>query len=213
VSSQRADDRPLSEDQAKELRRAALANAEALTSDARLLLDGNRFPRAGAVAIMVHEELAKWIALYTFSLRIVAGSTMDWTSFWNSWTNHRFKLELGIGADQTRAWYQKNQGTIPADQVQNVVAQAQEAIDKWVKQVRDLRMAGFYVDFDGGDIRTPERLIDAEEARQLVGAARHNCAFYRQVETLTGDQLSQFVEDPQLRPFVQPFLDRDPFAP
>jgi AbiV family abortive infection protein len=134
VSSQRADDRPLSEDQAKELRRAALANAEALTSDARLLLDGNRFPRAGAVAIMVHEELAKWIALYTFSLRIVAGSTMDWTSFWNSWTNHRFKLELGIGADQTRAWYQKNQGTIPADQVQKVVAQAQEAIDKWAKQ-------------------------------------------------------------------------------
>ena len=148
-------------DQLRQLKQAAEQNAEDLTADARALLDGGRFPRAHALAVLALEELGKAQLCHD-----ALTGDLDEAEFRWAWRAHVFKLER-IGVLTTLA------------------AKTEERI--WAEGEDDhtMKLRGLYVepnpDDPGGPPLTPSEVGQAQ-ATEIVeiaeevtrGAASHD---------------------------------------
>jgi AbiV family abortive infection protein len=154
----------LSAPQRAQLARAALDNAAELLSDARVLLEAGRWPRAYALAVLSAEEFGK------FHSCVVAGSyesddAAAWAGFWRKFTSHRPKLTTWAGqlvdlldwgpvgskgdAEWKRAWDDRK-----------------HTVDVGLNG----KLASLYVDFDNGKVNIPRDLLTEETARVTVDA-------------------------------------------
>jgi len=99
------DNSKLSPQATMELFTAVLRNAEALASEARLLLDAKHTARAYALAHLAHEELAKCFGLLNVWLtQVLSADVAPWQLFWTRWRHHGFKVQLALAGDVIRKW-------------------------------------------------------------------------------------------------------------
>lgn len=127
-----------------DLARALLNNADELLADAELLLENDRTPRAGALAVMATEELSK----LHLCLAAVTGEADVPSARSREWTDHRDKL-------QTAKAFQL--GFIDADPSLDM-DEARLAVEGLLS----LKMACLYVDHGNGKVRRPSDLdVDA----------------------------------------------------
>jgi len=136
----------LTNDQLHDLARAAGENALDLISDARLLLDADRFPRAYALAVLALEEVGK----VELCGEVVAGE-LDQRDFRREWRHHDPKL-----------WRAHLPGILLAPSADRVFA------DPKTDHVSRLR--GLYVDFPATPGDPPHKPADITpaEAREIV---------------------------------------------
>jgi hypothetical protein len=66
-------------------------NARDLLEDARVLAAVRRFPRAGALAVLALEELAKIPVLFQAAIVQELSGRAFWPEFWKDYTNHATK--------------------------------------------------------------------------------------------------------------------------
>lgn len=169
---------PLSFAQLAQVARAALDNAGELLSDARLLLDAGRWPRAYALAVPSAEEFGK------FYSRVVAGTyapddAKAWKEFWNDFTRHPPKftawasefvdsLDWGpVGSEDDAEW-----------------KRAWDSRGEVVKTGLAGKMAALYVDFEDGQVRVPDALFSEKTTRTTVAIVA------RVVERVLGNRVA-----------------------
>jgi AbiV family abortive infection protein len=151
--SVKAKQQPLSSTQLAQLARAALDNASGLLSDARVLLEAGRWPRAYALVILSAEEFGKF-----YSCVVAAAYEPDdvaaWASFWRDFTSHRPKFTAWTGqfvdlldwgpvgsegdAEWKRAWDDRKHT---------------------VEVGLNGKLASLYVDFKNGKVKYPKRFV------------------------------------------------------
>ncbi|MGN6131248.1 MAG: AbiV family abortive infection protein [Nocardioidaceae bacterium] len=137
-------------DQLLGLVRALLANARALSSDARLLFDHERYARSYALAALAGEELGK----VEFCLDWLLGTpTLTAKEFRRNWQHHAEKL---AGLTAYRAAFLDEPEAVSADRLRTQT-----------QSVARRKMEAIYVDYSESGILTPQS-IGADEANELL---------------------------------------------
>jgi AbiV family abortive infection protein len=162
-----------------QLARAALDNASDLLNDAEVLLASERWPRAYSLAILAAEEFGKFMSC------VVAGSfgaddRDKWRRFWKDFRHHNPKMTFWagqfvdmqdwgpLGSEGDREW-----------------AKAWASRREMVTRALDGKMAGLYVDYQGGEISIPREQIGDRTARETVDV----------IASVVKPALSQFAGD------------------
>jgi AbiV family abortive infection protein len=189
--------RILSTAQLAQLGKAALENANALLTDARVLLEAGSWPRAHALAVLSAEEFGKFYAC------VVAGTydesdVDDWKRFWKDFRAHRSKLSSWAGqfVDQLD-WGEVGQS---GD------AQWKRAWDARgdVAKQGDLgKQAAFYVDFKDGNVSVPDLVISEETARTTVDAV--GSVVEPAASTFSGDLTASIARGCEIRDLLVEF--------
>jgi AbiV family abortive infection protein len=149
---------PLTPGQLATFAQAALTNATELLSDAKVLLDAQRWPRAYALAVLAAEEYGKFHTC-VHATRLDPDSAEDWSTFWKSLAWHGAKFDKWHAALVDVGHY----GTL-----------YEEWLEAW--STRDTlnqialggKLAALYVDFTNGAAIEPRHSFAAEDARRMV---------------------------------------------
>ena len=137
-------------EQLLDLVRALLENARGLTSDARLLLNDERYARSYALAALAGEELGK----IEFCLDWLLGTpTLSPKEFRRSWQSHPEKL---AGLVAYRAAF-----------IEEPTAVSVDTMREQTQRIARRKMEAIYVDFSETGVVTPES-ISADEAIELL---------------------------------------------
>ncbi len=138
---------------------AAIGNAGRLASDAKLLLDANRYPSAASIAILSIEEAGKVSILRRL---VTANSGEEAKKIWNDYRNHWAKNTLSIFP------------ALVAKGAQHLRDFA-EAVDKNNSHTAELdavKQIGFYTDcYEKQHWSIPSEIIEADLATHLVKTA------------------------------------------
>lgn len=149
---------PLTPSQLATLARAALTNATDLLSDAKVLLDAQRWPRAYALAVLAAEEYGKFHTCL-HATRLDPDSAENWNAFWRSLAWHGAKFDKWHAALVDIGHY----GTL-----------YEEWLEAWsnretLNQISlGGKLAALYVDFKDGVALQPRDAFTAENAEQMV---------------------------------------------
>lgn len=138
------------------LTHALLANAAALVDDASLLHEHGRHPRAYALAALSGEELGK---VYLCLEALLPSEEFDGSRFWSNWRLHGNKLE---SARAYAAAFVDDLDTLDIDR-----------LGSDAKLIGTQKLAAMYVDFNGQEPLTPDR-IGAADAAALIATTRRS---------------------------------------
>jgi AbiV family abortive infection protein len=153
--------RPIpSRDDLLALFQAAKANARDLISDAELLADAGRFPRAHALATLAHEEIGK--AQLCLLAVMLPESTPE--EFWDAFTSHTGKLMRVIGF-----------GRLTSAEPIGPIAEYARTVQGESSSAHARKMRGLYVDYENERILLPSQ-IKEKDARSQIGSAREALA-------------------------------------
>ena len=149
---------PLTPSQLATFAQAALTNATELLSDAKVLLDAQRWPRAYALAVLAAEEYGKFHTC-VHATRLDPDSAENWNAFWRSLAWHGAKFDKWHAALVDIGHYG---------------ALYEEWLEAW--STRDIlnqnalggKLAALYVDFKDDVALEPRHAFTAEDARRMV---------------------------------------------
>jgi AbiV family abortive infection protein len=172
---------------------AAIANANDLLSDAQVLAEAGRFPRAFALATLAWEELSKaQLCVLTVTLPEI---TPDY--FWEGFRDHEGKLSRVSAHAAFMA---------PAP-IPSIDAYAKAAVSR-SKSMAKQKMRGLYVDYRRGKILLPSQ-IGEEAVRRQIKAVKDALAYaaaafsadslfeaFTQVSDLSGGIKNAMIADP-----------------
>jgi AbiV family abortive infection protein len=192
-----------------ELFAAVLSNAEALASEAQLLLDARHASRAYALAHLAHEELAKCYGLLNIWLtQVLSTDSAPWQLFWKRWRHHGFKVQLALAGDVIRQWVAEQSKGQPTTDLQQLppdmaarVSNLYWGIDSALPQHAELsrlREDALYVDIRNGVVITPTATITDQMAAQMVAAAKTNCTFMRSIAQIDPAKLIEIGQQPAM---------------
>jgi AbiV family abortive infection protein len=154
-------------DQIEEMIAASFSNSSRLASDARLLLDGGRFPTAYAIAELACEEAGKILMLAKAGIEAAIGQRVDWKGLRGRLTDHGAKIRtLWLFAwaieEQEASWRSGDLEALLADS-QGRRKAASEAIESLL-----LRERALYVEIGPLGLSTPDASVRAEDAGMMV---------------------------------------------
>lgn len=140
-----------------------LRNAENLISEAKLLYEANRIPRAYTLSHLAREELAKIPMLFRVGAQILAGTTPDWRNFWKRFRDHKAKI--------------RNDLVVQAVATSSVIGDAApELLEVMVATVdlrNDRKNNSLYVSFSDTGFASPDEAITAEVAARTIHLAEY----------------------------------------
>jgi AbiV family abortive infection protein len=137
------------------LLQAAKANAEDLISDAELLADAGRFPRAHALATLAHEEIGK----AQLCLLAVMLPEITHEEFWAAFKSHTGKLIRVTGFGRLSS----------AEPIGPIAAYA-KIVKGQSSSAHTRKLRGLYVDYKGGRVLLP-RQVNEKEAKSQIRSA------------------------------------------
>jgi AbiV family abortive infection protein len=206
----------LTESQIIHLSAAVLANVRDLHSDAILLRDNGRVPRAFALAHLALEELAKAELLFSHAISLTMGKVVDWPRFWLQWQDHTAKMRTAVMVDALRA--STTFGPLPAtlDGIDGPLVRLPDDLEERIRQYADslkqyisvpallhgLRLDATYVDWREGGIITPAAAVTLEATNALIDGTTSGV----ELTTLLFEALP-LLHDPRLAPEMQRVAD------
>jgi AbiV family abortive infection protein len=149
---------PLSPRELATFAQAALTNATELLSDAKVLLDAQRWPRAYALAVLAAEEYGKFHAC-VHATRLGPDSAENWNAFWKNLAWHGAKFDKWHAALVDIGHY----GTLYQDWLE-----AWSTRDTFNQIALGGKLAALYVDFKDGVALEPRDVLTAEDAKRMV---------------------------------------------
>lgn len=193
--------KPLTEQDITAARQAVLENARSLVSDAELLLDAGRFPRAFSLAVLACEEMAKLPMLARAQVELLLGHSTDWKRLGERLNDHRAKLGMMEFI---------NGLLVPGEQSDEQLLEVARCAGRKAEPVAALdrqKQDGFYVSLSGLGSRAPSDAIPEAKARGMVSSAMAALAFFSQGEDSSCAGLQQLRdENPQVTRALETML-------
>lgn len=144
------------------------ANGDALLSDAFLLGESKKFPRAYTLCQLAIEEFAKVPLLFNILMDRLVGSEIDYDKYERTFKNHEMKIELGIDSEIAMWKYYKHK--TGEDYVDKLIESAEEYRNQ-IKKLNDLKNDSLYVDIKNSNFQSPEDVIGEEQYSSIAGTA------------------------------------------
>ncbi|WP_426594907.1 AbiV family abortive infection protein [Cellulomonas sp. McL0617] len=158
---------------------ACLRNGDDLVSDAMLLFEHERFPRALSIAVLATEEYGK--AIHAVTVLNLGGSPEEVVAFDRAARIHKTKLEAG------RIW------AAVLNPSESFDPEFRERVLALVEQAAARKMDGFYVDRQPDGVGVPADITEAEAA-DSIAAARHLGSQIRdRVSALDSDEAASLL--------------------
>jgi AbiV family abortive infection protein len=136
---------------------AAKANAGDLISDAELLADVGRFPRAHALATLAHEEIGK----AQLCLLAVMLPEITPEEFWDAFKSHMGKLIRVTGF-----------GRMTSAEPIGPVAEYAKIVKGQSSSAHTRKLRGLYVDYKSGRVLLPSQVKEKEAKNQIRSARK-----------------------------------------
>jgi AbiV family abortive infection protein len=144
------------------------ANGDALLSDAFLLGESKRFPRAYTLCQLAIEEFAKVPLLFNILMDRLVDSKIDYEIHEKTFKKHEMKIELGIVSEIAMWEYYKHK--TGEDYVDKLIESAKEFRNR-IKESNDLKNDSLYVDIKNDNFQSPDEVIGEEQYKIIAGTA------------------------------------------
>jgi AbiV family abortive infection protein len=157
---------------------AIFTNAVDLISDAELLIQNGRFPRALSVSVLATEELAKVFITWRLHQAVNAGDFIDWPDVNKSLRDHEIKLSLITM--MMRAYDRLLKDGRDAA-VAGLRGDGPEAF-RYARSFNRIKQDGFYVGLTGTRARVPSTLISKGLAENALNVPKYLLDFLKLVD-------------------------------
>jgi AbiV family abortive infection protein len=161
---------------------SALANADALLTEARLLHEAGHEARAWALTHFSMEELAKVPMLIRVGTEAAAGQEVDWRKLNRRFREHETKVRQNAAMDYFLV------DEIRFDNAD--LKKLEESVRRVPKDV-ELRSASLYVDWSGEAFVAPNDLFTAEAVEGFISVVERRVRYF--ADTLP--RIAEAIED------------------
>jgi len=167
--------RKLSLEEIEQGRAKALANANALVEEAKLLFTAEHYPRAYALAHLACEELGKVMMLVSLGIESRLG-TAKWSKFWKRFRSHKEKTKNIFGLD-----YLVSPPRSDNSDVENYVKDVTERVHMF----EDIKLASLYSDYADGKSLSPNEIFTREFVESALKLAEGRLRVINNTEKAT----------------------------